>query len=188
MAPIKPAAKRKAPAEAMPCCRWSRRSRSRTGSQEGAQWPRRGSRRWDTAGAEAAVPGRPARPALREEGRRDPRCSCDAVELEAIVEEWRAQSAKGRYESAMWKAAGLQDCQEPCSKANKSSGTANEQDDAEGEVDECCCRRLLRPVGARCNCCSWTGRACRHPPWVREQMGCCAAVSSVSSVSSESPD
>ena len=29
------------------------------------------------------------------------------IPVDAIVEEWRAQSKRGRYESAMWKAAGL---------------------------------------------------------------------------------
>ena len=29
------------------------------------------------------------------------------IPVEDIVEEWRAQSTRGRYESAMWKAAGL---------------------------------------------------------------------------------
>ena len=30
------------------------------------------------------------------------------IPVHDIVEEWRAQSKKGRYEGAMWKAAGLQ--------------------------------------------------------------------------------
>ena len=30
------------------------------------------------------------------------------IPVDDIVEEWRAQSKKGRYEGAMWKAAGLQ--------------------------------------------------------------------------------
>ena len=54
------------------------------------------------------------------------------IPVEEIVEERRAQSSKGRYESAMWNAAGLQ---EPCRRTDKSSGTANDRDDAEGEVD-----------------------------------------------------
>ena len=29
------------------------------------------------------------------------------IPVEAIVEEWRRQSTKGRYEAAMWTAAGL---------------------------------------------------------------------------------
>ena len=30
------------------------------------------------------------------------------IPVEEIVEEWRSQSKRGRYESAMWKAAGLE--------------------------------------------------------------------------------
>ena len=30
------------------------------------------------------------------------------IPVEEIVQEWRAQSKRGRYESAMWKKAGLQ--------------------------------------------------------------------------------
>jgi hypothetical protein len=61
------------------------------------------------------------------------------IPVEEIVEEWQAQSSKGRYESAMWKAAGLQ---EPCRRTDKSSGTANDRDDAEGEVE------ILLPVAS----------------------------------------
>ena len=31
------------------------------------------------------------------------------IPVEGIVEEWRAQSVRGRYESAMWNAAGLEE-------------------------------------------------------------------------------
>ena len=31
------------------------------------------------------------------------------IPVDEIVEEWRTQSAKGRYESAMWRAAGLEE-------------------------------------------------------------------------------
>ena len=31
------------------------------------------------------------------------------IPVDAIVEEWRSQSSKGRYESAMWSAAGLEE-------------------------------------------------------------------------------
>jgi hypothetical protein len=40
---------------------------------------------------------------LGKEWREDP----NQIPVEQIVEEWRSQSARGRYESAMWKAAGL---------------------------------------------------------------------------------
>ena len=31
------------------------------------------------------------------------------IPVDEIVEEWRSQSKKGRYESAMWKKAGLEE-------------------------------------------------------------------------------
>ena len=33
------------------------------------------------------------------------------IPVEEIVEEWRSQSSRGRYEAAMWRAAGLQERQ-----------------------------------------------------------------------------
>ena len=66
------------------------------------------------------------------------------IPVDEIVEEWRAQSEKGRYESAMWRAAGLE---EPNAKA---PGGAGGEVDA-GEVDNAtaggffgmCCRAPL---------------------------------------------
>eukprot|EP00966_Prymnesium_polylepis_P112347 2598831-Prymnesium_polylepis.1 len=52
------------------------------------------------------------------------------IPVEEIVEEWRDQSKKGRYEGAMWRAAGLE---EPTGKAAKSKAT--NQEGGEGEVD-----------------------------------------------------
>ena len=40
---------------------------------------------------------------LGKEWKEDP----NKIPVEQIVEEWRAQSARGRYESAMWREAGL---------------------------------------------------------------------------------
>ena len=48
------------------------------------------------------------------------------IPVDAIIEEWRSQSAKGRYEAAMWRAAGLE---EPCAKR----GAAGEREAAGGE-------------------------------------------------------
>ena len=42
---------------------------------------------------------------LGKEWKEDP----NKIPVEQIVEEWRAQSARGRYESAMWKEAGLRE-------------------------------------------------------------------------------
>jgi len=41
----------------------------------------------------------------KESGWLDP----NKIPVEKIVEEWRSQSSRGRYESAMWKAAGLEE-------------------------------------------------------------------------------
>ena len=43
----------------------------------------------------------------RERVRYNPVVRKGTTPVDAIVEEWRAQSKKGRYEGAMWKAAGL---------------------------------------------------------------------------------
>ena len=53
------------------------------------------------------------------------------IPVDAIVEEWRAQSKKGRYESAMWRAAGLE---EPHSKGAKSTSQQGAEEE-EKEVD-----------------------------------------------------
>ena len=51
--------------------------------------------------------------------------------IDEIIEAWRAQSERGRYESAMWRAAGLE---EPNVAQNRSCGGERER------------RRLLRQV------------------------------------------
>ena len=58
------------------------------------------------------------------------------IPVEEIVEEWRTQSKKGRYESAMWRAAGLE---EPSARGSSGeAGTSFARDDedmaAHGDV------------------------------------------------------
>ena len=43
------------------------------------------------------------------------------IPVNEIVEEWRSQSARGRYESAMWRAAGLE---EPNARGSRSGSTS----------------------------------------------------------------
>ena len=50
------------------------------------------------------------------------------IPVDKIAEEWRAQSSKGRYESAMWREAGLE---EPGANLNAGAAAAV----AEAEVD-----------------------------------------------------
>ena len=52
----------------------------------------------------------------------------DKIPVDKIAEEWRAQSSRGRYESAMWREAGLE---EPGANLNAGAATAV----AEAEVD-----------------------------------------------------
>ena len=54
------------------------------------------------------------------------------IPVNEIVEEWRSQSSKGRYEAAMWRAAGLE---EPNAKQCGAAGTAIGDEVAEAEVD-----------------------------------------------------
>ena len=53
------------------------------------------------------------------------------IPVDEIVEEWRTQSNRGRYESAMWHAAGLE---EPHSKGGKRTSQQGAED-GEGEAD-----------------------------------------------------
>ena len=46
--------------------------------------------------------------------------------MDEIVEEWRAQSKKGRYESAMWRAAGLE---EPAAGKHSKGGSSQVYND-----------------------------------------------------------
>ena len=55
------------------------------------------------------------------------------IPVDAIVEEWRAQSKKGRYESAMWRAAGS-GAGEPHSKGAQSTSTHGAEEE-EKEAD-----------------------------------------------------
>ena len=48
----------------------------------------------------------------------------EKIPVDEIVEEWRSQSSRGRYESAMWRAAGLE---EPGAKPMGSRGEADEE-------------------------------------------------------------
>ena len=50
-----------------------------------------------------------------------------------IVEEWRAQSSWGRYESAMWRAAGLEEPDVKGAVGTSRNGATNEV--AEADVD-----------------------------------------------------
>ena len=55
------------------------------------------------------------------------------IPVDEIVDEWRSQSAKGRYESAMWRAAGLE---EPGTrKANARDGGSSGELEGGEEVD-----------------------------------------------------
>ena len=53
------------------------------------------------------------------------------IPVDEIVEEWRSQSSKGRYESAMWRAAGLEEPNAKGSGAASSSTAAEEVGDAD---------------------------------------------------------
>ena len=46
------------------------------------------------------------------------------IPVEEIVEEWRAQSSRGRYESAMWTSAGLEEPVVSKDKSGKEWGEA----------------------------------------------------------------
>jgi hypothetical protein len=54
------------------------------------------------------------------------------IPVSEIVDEWRTQSSKGRYESAMWRAAGLEEPSAKDSKGGTSKGgtssVANDED------------------------------------------------------------
>ena len=54
------------------------------------------------------------------------------IPVDAIVEEWRAASKRGRYESAMWRAAGLE---EPNYSLCAAHGPSRVEEAQEGEVD-----------------------------------------------------
>jgi hypothetical protein len=55
------------------------------------------------------------------------------IPVAEIMEEWRSQSAKGRYESAMWRAAGLE---EPGQRQrSEGQGRAAGREEDEEEVD-----------------------------------------------------
>ena len=54
------------------------------------------------------------------------------IPVDKIAEEWRSQSSKGRYESAMWREAGLE---EPGANAANGGGIDRNVDVAEAEVD-----------------------------------------------------
>ena len=54
------------------------------------------------------------------------------IPVDQIAEEWRSQSSKGRYESAMWREAGLE---EPGANAANGGGIDRNVDVAEAEVD-----------------------------------------------------
>ena len=55
------------------------------------------------------------------------------IPVEDIVEEWRAQSSRGRYESAMWRAAGLEEPDVKGAVGTSRNGATNEV--AEADVD-----------------------------------------------------
>jgi hypothetical protein len=50
------------------------------------------------------------------------------IPVDEIVEEWRGQSKRGRYESAMWRAAGLQEPRAGSSRAGSSRCAHNDED------------------------------------------------------------
>ena len=52
-----------------------------------------------------------------------------------IVEEWRAQSSRGRYESAMWRAAGLEEPDVKGAVGTSRNGATNEVAEPEADVD-----------------------------------------------------
>lgn len=54
------------------------------------------------------------------------------IPVDEIADEWRGQSARGRYESAMWRAAGLE---EPGTKAPAGATAFNAVQGVEGTVD-----------------------------------------------------
>ena len=54
------------------------------------------------------------------------------IPVDKIAEEWRSQSSKGRYESAMWREAGLE---EPGANAANGGGIDRNVDVAEADVD-----------------------------------------------------
>ena len=56
-------------------------------------------------------------------------CEPSKIPVDAIVEEWRSQSARGRYEAAMWRAAGLEEPKSRCWPGQTAGG------EEEGEVD-----------------------------------------------------
>ena len=56
---------------------------------------------------------------LGDEWKKDP----SKIPVDEIVEEWRSQSARGRYEAAMWRAAGLEEKGGSSSGAGSCGGT-----------------------------------------------------------------
>ena len=54
------------------------------------------------------------------------------IPVDKIAEEWRSQSSRGRYESAMWREAGLE---EPGANAANGGGIDRNVDVAEADVD-----------------------------------------------------
>ena len=79
-------------------------------------------------------------------------CDSSKIPVDEIVEEWRSRSAKGRYEHAMWKAAGLE---EPtgCWQQQEEGGAATWRGDEDGS-------RAFEGMDAMLNL-----RA--HPQWSR---------------------
>ena len=69
------------------------------------------------------------------------------IPVKEIVEEWRSQTKRGRYESAMWRAAGLEEPGAPppapapattaatTAAAATATTTGNEDDDDTGDGD-----------------------------------------------------
>jgi len=55
------------------------------------------------------------------------------IPVSEIVDEWRVQSSRGRYESAMWRAAGLEEPSAKGSKGGTSSAADDEDMAAHGE-------------------------------------------------------
>ena len=55
--------------------------------------------------------------------------------MEEIVEVWREQSGKGRYEAAMWRAAGLEEPRKRRERVERGEGGAVDEEGGLADVD-----------------------------------------------------
>jgi len=68
---------------------------------------------------------------LGEDWLKDP----SSIPVEEIVEVWREQSGKGRYEAAMWRAAGLEEPRKRRERVERGEGGAVDEEGGLADVD-----------------------------------------------------